>query len=457
MPNQKKSQGKDPTRDTSKLPPHNIEAEEAVLGSCLVDPGALLEVQQILKPSDFFRERNRWVYEAMLAVGPDGLNQITVAEKLREQGRLEAIGGAAYLASTVERLPTSLHAVHYASIVHRLAWCRSLIGMAGQIAAIGYEADADMDVAYQKVYGLLFDRQPTIESTVIMPHQHVDRMGEFVLQDRSKVQRIELGYHNLDMKLGGLYPGNMVVIGARPGVGKSQVLQEIVTANCNAGFKVLVASAEMTLEEWDERQVAMETGISIHDQRTRPLTPKEEKKVVDLIGRMSDWQLFFIEGRVTLANIQSQARFIKETKGLDLIVVDYVQLLADTVEGDNLREKVGLVSRTLKRLAREMRCPLIVTSQLSRQVELRSDKRPILSDLKETSDLEQDADYVLLLHRPELYWSGDPRDDKQEGILHVYVAKVRQGGNVGRCRLLWSKGLNRYYAHPDDTEQGVLA
>jgi replicative DNA helicase len=283
-----------------------------------------------------------------------------------------------------------------------------------------------------KIHRMVSDMAPHQVGDMVKPQDHAERMLTSATRERKAQQTVLFGYRNLDQWTGGMHAGNLIILGARPGMGKSQIMQEVMTFNADRDKTVLVASAEMSLVEWDERQIAMEAGYGLADQRVRDPNDREMEKIQALVSRTSERPLYFLEGRLALANIERQAHYLRDTIGLHLIAVDYVQLLADTVEGDTIRERVGFISRTLKRLARDCQCPVLMASQLSRNVETRQDKTPILADLKETSDLEQDSDLVLLLHRPELYDAA-----KEPGMAYVYIAKQRQGGRHGRVALKW--------------------
>jgi replicative DNA helicase len=414
------------------------EAERAVLASILIDPDCFLEVRGIISAADFFDDVNAGIFRAMETLG-DGIDQLTISAR--------ATAPPGYLSGIITECPTSAHAAYYAQAVADAAYRRRVIEVTGKLAQLAYEHKGGQQDLYSKVYDLLAKVQPREKSDLVGPMEHADLLSKHANRDRKAESMVSFGYGNLDVWTGGMHPGNLVIIGARPGSGKSQLEQEIATFNADRGKVVLVASAEMSLEEWDERQIAMECGVSIAVQRKRLPTPKEEVRIQDLVARTAKRPLYFLKGHLTMANIEAQAYRLKETERLDLVLVDYVQLLSDTVSGDSIREKVGLISRSLKRLARDCECPCVVASQLNRNVEARADKRPILADLKETGDLEQDADLVLLLHRPEMFEPG-----KEAGVCRVYIAKQRQGGKVGKVDLRWNAKASRYY-DPKDGEQ----
>lgn len=423
--------------------PDAREAERAVLASVLIDPLCFSEVRAIISASDFHDPVNSGIFRAMEALG-DGIDQLTVAARVQTP--------PGYLSAIIQECPTSVHAEYYALEVAKAAYQRRVIDMAGKLAGAAYNHKGTQGELYTMMHDLIAKVQPREKSDLVGPPEHAELLVGNALRERKRESIINFGYGNLDDWTGGMHPGNLVVIGARPGMGKSQIEQEVATFNADRGKQVLVCSAEMSLSEWDERQIAMECGLSIASQRARQPNDREEQAIISLAGRTAQRPLYFLAGRLTVANIERQAYWLKEAKGLGLVLVDYVQLLSDTVSGDTLREKVGLVSRSLKRLARDCECPCIVASQLNRGLEGREDKRPRMSDLKETGDLEQDADLVLLLHRPDVYEPG-----KEPGVCHVYIAKQRQGGKVGRVDLHWDAKSSRYYDPKEgDFEQEAM-
>ncbi|MFA5377818.1 MAG: DnaB-like helicase C-terminal domain-containing protein [Dehalococcoidia bacterium] len=406
--------------------PDAREAERAVLASVLIDPDCFAEVQSVISASDFLDPCHCQIFRAMERA--EAIDQVTISSSAPK----------GYLAEIIAELPTSLHAGYYAKEVAKASYQRRIIQLSGELAKTAYSHTGTQTELYAKAYQTLAKAQPKEGSSVINPEDHAERMMVRALRERNRGV-ISFGYHNLDMFTGGMHPGNLVILGARPGMGKSQLEQEVATFNTDRDKKVFICSAEMTIDEWDERQIAMECGMPIATQRSRTPNAQEEKRIMDLVGRTATRSLYFLHGGLTMGNIEHQAYLLKESKGVDLILVDYIQLLSDTVSGDSMREKVGFISRSLKRLSRDCDCPCIAASQLNRGLEAREDKRPRMSDLKEAGDLEQDADLVLLLHRPEAY---DP--SKEPGMAHIYVAKQRQGGKVGKIDLKWDVKASRY-------------
>jgi replicative DNA helicase len=430
-----------------KLPPHNVEAEEAVIGSILVSPDALGDVIGIVKVKDFYREKNAWVYEAMLKV--DGINQITVAQELAQAGRLEAVGGAGYLSLCVERCPGSFHAEHYAGIVARLAQCRRMISAAGQIAAIGYEAETDLTVAYGKVRQIVDGLAPRESgSDLRSPKDQAEAIMQISSDWQEKRETVRFGYPSLDRITGGMSGGDMIIVGARTTVGKSTILQEVALHNAYHDKTVLFASVEMSQRQLLERQISMHTHKDIVELRNRA-TQEDWAKIGELADIVSKMPLHVLPGDVTLEKLARHAKTLKETKELKLICFDHVQFIARRLRtSDTLREKVGYVTNFLKSLAEELDIPVLAACQLNRAVEARDGHKPMLADLQESGSIEQDADMVLLLHRPELY---DKCKAEDRGFMFVKIAKDRQGGRDDIIRLKWY-AKQRHYGVPTKEE-----
>lgn len=379
-----------------KLPPHNIEAEEAVLASVLIDSSSLVDVGTLLSPQDFYREKNKWIFEAMLKLGST-CNQLTLAHELEVTGKLEQVGGNIYLAQVVERCPSSAYAEAYAKIVRDLGYCRRVINMGARMAAMGYEAVGTPTELFERCHETLNEIEPTQITDIVGPKEHADRFLEMLLHRRDQTEKpIVMGWSNLDQFLGGLYAGNFVVVGARPYMGKSEFLFQVALHNClgkkrdNGEYiippkKVLIASAEMSVDEFDEREAGM-YGVPVDRLRSGALEKTEWDKLFELVAEISTRPMYFLEGRLTIDHIYQRAQLLQRTEGLDMVIVDYIQLLRDTAfrRGESAtRERVSAISHGMKQMARELKIPVLTASQLNREVEGRENKMPLLSDLRE--------------------------------------------------------------------------
>ena len=454
--------------ENGKLPPHNVEAEEAVLGSLFVDPDSITETAIFLKPEAFYREKNRWVYEACLALYDrnEAINHITAAQELATQGRLEAVGGAGYLSLLVERLPTSLHVEHYARIVHRLSVMRRLISAAGQIAAIGYEAEADLDSAMNKAEDALF-RVRRGESP--RDFMHIRRVleqyweeGSLIgagLEEAGRLAHVDTGFPALDELLGGMQRSDMVILAARPSLGKSSLALGIArNAALEQGAQVAIFSLEMSKEQLVQRLLSMEAEVDSKRVRLRQYTPLQEKRVMEATGKLSGIPIYIDDSpTLRVVEMRSKARRLHYERGIDLIIVDYLQLIRGDGRSENKVQEISDISRSLKALAREMECPVLAVSQLSRAVESRPSHVPMLSDLRESGSIEQDADVVMFIYRDDAYikkedWDRiNPERPYPEGIANLIVAKHRNGPQ-GQRNLRFRQEITRFENCPVEAE-----
>ena len=454
--------------ENGKLPPHNVEAEEAVLGSLFVDPDSITETAIFLKPEAFYREKNRWVYEACLALYDrnEAINQITAAQELATQGRLEAIGGAGYLSLLVERLPTSLHVEHYARIVHRLSVMRRLISAAGQIAAIGYEAEADLDSAMNKAEDALFRvrRGESPRDFIHIRHllEQYWEEGSLIgagLEEAGRLAHVDTGFPALDELLGGMQRSDMVILAARPSLGKSSLALGIArNAALEQGAQVAIFSLEMSKEQLVQRLLSMEAEVDSKRVRLRQYTPLHEKRVMEATGKLSGLPIYIDDSpALRVVEMRSKARRLHYERGIDLIIVDYLQLIRGDGRSENKVQEITDISRSLKTLAREMDCPVLAVSQLSRAVESRPSHVPMLSDLRESGSIEQDADVVMFIYRDDAYikkedWDRiNPERPYPEGIANLIVAKHRNGPQ-GQRNLRFRQEITRFENCPVEAE-----
>jgi len=416
---------------TEKMVPHNIEAEEAVLGSLLIDPDAIFKVASFLRPEDFYREKNGWIYEAILDLHErrEPADFITVCEELERRGRLSEVGGAAYLTSLINAVPTAVHVEHYARIVERTAILRRLIAAAGQIAALGYEGGEDIDEVIDRAEQLLFAVSQRRLSREVVPIKQVlaeyyDRV-EYLYQHRGEMIGIPTGFSQLDKLLGGLQRADLIIVAARPGVGKTSFVLAIAhNAAKKYGKRVAIFSLEMSREQVVQRLISAETGIDSQRLRLGDIREEEWPKFAQAVGLLSETAIFIDDTpALSVLELRAKARRLHAEYGLDLLIVDYLQLMRGDARAENRVQEISAISRALKALARELNVPLIAVSQLSRAVESRHDKRPILSDLRESGSLEQDADVVIFIYRDDIY---NP-DTERRNIADIIVAKHRSG------------------------------
>jgi replicative DNA helicase len=460
--------------ENEKLPPYNVEAEEAVIGSLLVDPDAIVKTAIFLKPEAFYREKNRWLYEACLALYErnEAINQITVAQELARQGKLEEIGGVAYLSHLVSVLPTSVHVEYYAQIVHRLSIMRRLIVAAGRIAAIGYDAEPDLDEALNRAEDILFKvrRGESPRDFVHIRHileQYWEESGLATIPSETtgKLSHVNTGFPALDELLGGLQRSDMIVLAARPSLGKSSLALSIArNAALEQGAQVALFSLEMSKEQLVQRLLSSEAAVDSKRVRLRQYTPAQERRVMDATGRLSGASIYIDDSpAIRVVEMRSKARRLHYERGIDLIIVDYLQLIRGDSRAENKVQEVTEISRSLKALARELDAPLIAVSQLSRAVELRTPHIPQLSDLRESGSIEQDADVVMFIYRDEVYYTKEdwekrnPEKPYPEGIANIIVAKHRNGP-IGQRDLRFRQDITKFESClvEDQIEQPAL-
>lgn len=446
---------------TEKLPPHDLQAEEAVIGSILIDPDTLVQVSTVVHPEDFYGGKTRAVYEACLALAQRGeaVNQVTVANELARTGKLEEIGGNGYLASVIASTPTSVHAEHYARIVARLATYRSLIKAGLDIASLGYEAPPDTDVALSRAEDLIFRiRSGRPLRGMLHLRQLLDRFLEegATLTTPRPLERaagpLETGYSALDQILGGLQRSDLIILAARPSLGKSALALNIALHNAkNLGATVAIFSLEMSADQVALRLLSSEASVDGHRLRLRLYTEAEERRILDAIGRLSDLPIYIDDTpQPTVRDIWAKAKRLHLERGLDLAIVDYLQLAqAGNGRSENRVQEISDISRSLKALARDLNIPVIAVSQLSRAVEVRPSHRPQLSDLRESGSIEQDADVVLFIYREDLYITEEEWERRNPGVPYprnigeVIVAKHRHGP-VGSVHLFFNDRYARF-------------
>ena len=426
-----------------RLLPHDPDAEEAVIGSMLIDPQAITAVSSIIKASDFYLARSRWSFEACLALFDRGeaINQVTLAHELSLRDRLEEVGGAAYLAQLVRSVPTSVHIAHYGQIVQRTSVMRQLISAAGDIATIGYEGAADSEVALGKAEDLLF-KVRSGRGTRDFIHLrevldvHMEQTATLDLADDRRLVPIPTGYADLDKILGnGLQRSDLVIVAARPSLGKSTLAFNIARQAAEHGARVGIFSLEMSAEQIAIRLLSAEANVDSHRLRLGMVSEAEHRRELDAIGVLSELPIYIDETPIQgVVEMRGKARRLQIERGLDLLIIDYLQLMSSGGgRVDNRVQEMGEFSRSLKGMARDMDIPVIACSQLSRAPELRPSHRPILSDLRESGSIEQDADVVAFIFREDMYttaadWAQkNPRDPYPENIAEIIVAKHRNG------------------------------
>ncbi len=440
-----------------KLLPHDLEAEEAVVGSLLINSDSFVRVAHVIKPDDFYREKNQICFSACLSLFQRGeaIDQVTVARELSRTDRLDTVGGMAYLSHLVSITPTSAHSEHYANLVARTATMRRLIDAASRISAFGYEDTDDVESTLRQAEDALFTVRSGYGSRDFIPLREI---YDQYLEDRAAIAEpteqntgpIMTGFNDLDELLGGLQRSDMIILGARPSLGKSTLAMNVSLNAAKSGARVGVFSLEMSREQLALRLLASEAEIDAHRLRLGLYTEAEEQRIIDSIGRLSELPVYIDDTPFqTLVEMRSKARRLSLESGLDLLIVDYLQLIQGKGRGDNRVQEIAEISRSLKGMARDLGVAVLTCSQLSRAVEGRTGHRPQLSDLRDSGSIEQDADVVMFIHREDRDYTQQEWDQQFPGkiypknIAEIIVAKHRNGP-IGAMKLIFRDNLVRF-------------
>jgi replicative DNA helicase len=430
-----------------RVPPHNLEAEESLLGAMLLSRDAIASAVETCSADDFYKPAHGHIFEAITNLYGHGepADPVTVADELRRADLLEAIGGVGILSSLQANTPATSNAARYARIVEEHALLRRLIGVAGEIAEMGYSVPEDIAQVVDEAETLVFKVAQRRVADTLKPikellEESLDRLE--ALFDRGEaITGVPTGYVDLDEQLAGLQPSNLLIVGARPGMGKTSfALGMVANAAMEAQTPVLFFSLEMSHSEISQRLLCAEARVDATRMRNGRLHESDWPKITHAIGRLAEAPIFIDDNpNVTVMDIRAKARRMKSRDGLGLVVVDYLQLMSGRARAENRQVEVSEISRSLKILARELEVPVVALSQLSRNLEMRADKRPVLADLRESGSLEQDADVVMFIYRDELY---DP-ESSDRGTAEVIVAKHRNGP-TGKTQLAFLDHYTRF-------------
>lgn len=436
---------------SAPVPPQNLEAEESVLGAMMLAPGAIGAVGEVLDARDFYRESHAKIYRAALALDARGepVDAITLADELEVRGDLEGVGGRQRIHELAALVPATANVRHYARIVQEMASLRGLIRAGQEIARLGWERPEVMETlvenAQEIVFGLARDRSraeiPPVGESI---HETYEQLVS-LYESGQEVIGIPSGLHALDVMTSGFHPGNLIVLAARPSMGKSALAIGFAAhVALRVARPVALFTLEMSRQEVNHRLLALEGSVDLHKLRTGRLGQDEWARTTGALGRLERAPLYVDDdGAMTMLEIRARARRLKlKHPDLALVVVDYLQLM--TGDGDSREQVIAKVSRSLKVLARELDVPVLALSQLSRGVEGRHDKRPILSDLRESGAIEQDADLVLFVYRDEYY---NPEDAEVAGLAEILIAKHRNGP-TGMVRATFVKRTARFSEPP---------
>jgi replicative DNA helicase len=427
--------------------PHSTDAEEAVLGALMISPESYYEVAHFLSRDDFFIHRNGWIYHAIerLHERGEGVDPVTVGEELERLEQIEAAGGPAYLTLLLTSTPTALNIASYAHTVEETATRRRALQAAQHIAEIAHDEAEDLDVAIDRMEAELFAVSEGRVNQQLIPLErvmsaHYDATT-YLYENQDEARGIPTGFGDLDALLGGFQKGDFVLIAGRPGMGKTSFLLSLaLNAVRRSGQCAALFSLEMGQDQLAGRLVAGETGIDSQRIRAGRLTEEELGRYTLAVANLSELPIHVDDTpALSVVQLRTKCRRLQAERGLGLVMVDYLQLMRSGARNENRVQEVSLISRRLKEMARELNVPVIAASQLSRDVERRQDKHPVLADLRESGSLEQDADVVMFLYRDEVY----DEDTEYPNMAEVIVAKHRNGP-VGTANLYFHKQLTRF-------------
>ena len=435
--------------ELGRVPPHDIEAEQAVIGSMLTDKDAVISAMEVLKKEDFYREDNQVIYEAIVNLNSKGepVDIITVKAELESMGMFEKVGGLEYITELPERVPTTANAEKYIKIVSEKATLRELIKTANEIIDLGYDPTEDlndiMEGAEKRIFNIMQGKnQKGYEQIKDVLVENFTKLEE-LYNRKEHITGVPTGFVELDYKTAGLHGSDLVLIAARPAMGKTAFALNIAT-NAAVRNKVPVAvfSLEMSKEQLVNRILCSESMVDSNKVRTGKLEEDDWGKLAGSIGPLSEAEIYIDDTPgISITEIRAKCRKLKLEKDIGLVVIDYLQL----VQGTNVRrngsreQEISEISRSLKILAKELNVPVVALSQLSRAAEKRDDKRPMLSDLRESGAIEQDADIVMFLYRDDYY----NKESEKKDIAEVIIAKHR-GGSTGTVELLWMGNYTKF-------------
>jgi replicative DNA helicase len=437
----------DPARTERSLP-HNLEAERSVLGAILIHNEAFNDAAEILTAEDFYRDAHRRIFHKMVGLSERGaaIDLVTLKEDLLRSSELDEVGGPAYIASLVDGVPRSTNVGSYARIIKEKAALRELIFSANKILANAYEADQDaaiiLDEAEQSIFSIAENRvRPGFVSMRDLAHRSFEAIEQAVAR-KQLVTGVPTGFVDLDEMTSGLQPGELVIIAARPSMGKTALALNIAQhVGTRTDRTVGIFSLEMSKEQLFLRMLTSEAGIDSHRLRTGFLGENDWTRLSTAMGTLADARIFIDDSpSVAVLEMRAKARRLVLEHGLNLILVDYIQLMQSGGRYENRTLELGAISRGLKGLAKELAVPVVALSQLSRAPEARADHRPMLADLRESGALEQDADVVVLLFRADQYPGAK---EEERGIAELHVAKQRNGP-TGLVKLAFLKEYTRF-------------
>ncbi|MFL8712562.1 replicative DNA helicase [Clostridioides sp. GD02377] len=433
--------------DMTRIPPHSVESEQSILGSILLDKDAIITVTETIKPDDFYKEAHKIIYECMITLSNKGepIDLITLTEELRKQGHLNDIGGVSYITSLSTIVPTTSNVKYYADIVKEKSVLRKLIKASNEIINLGYSGATKIEDVLEQAEKSIFDisQEKTSDDfkSINLVLMDAYDMIEKLYTNKSDVTGITTGFKDLNKKINGLQRTDLILIAARPAMGKTAFSLNLVqNAALKGDASVAVFSLEMSKEQLVQRMLSSQSSVELKKIKTGTLNDNDWPRIIDAMAVLSDAKIHIDDTPgIKISELRSKCRKLKIEKGLDLVLIDYLQLMEGEGNNESRQQEISKISRSLKILAKELNCPVVALSQLSRAPEQRADHRPMLSDLRESGAIEQDADIVMFLYRDEYYHA----DSESKNIGEVIIAKNRHG-ETGSVELVWLGEVQRF-------------
>ncbi|MCC0633323.1 MULTISPECIES: replicative DNA helicase [Clostridioides] len=433
--------------DMTRIPPHSVESEQSILGSILLDKDAIITVTETIRPDDFYKEAHKIIYECMITLSNKGepIDLITLTEELRKQGHLNDIGGISYITSLSTIVPTTSNVKYYADIVKEKSVLRKLIKASNEIINLGYSGATKIEDVLEQAEKRIFDisQEKTSDDfkSINLVLMDAYDMIEKLYTNKSDVTGITTGFKDLNKKINGLQRTDLILVAARPAMGKTAFSLNLVqNAALKGDASVAVFSLEMSKEQLVQRMLSSQSSVELKKIKTGTLNDNDWPRIIDAMAVLSDAKIHIDDTPgIKISELRSKCRKLKIEKGLDLVLIDYLQLMEGEGNNESRQQEISKISRSLKVLAKELNCPVVALSQLSRAPEQRADHRPMLSDLRESGAIEQDADIVMFLYRDEYYHA----DSESKNIGEIIIAKNRHG-ETGSVELVWLGEVQRF-------------
>ncbi len=433
--------------DMTRIPPHSVESEQSILGSILLDKDAMITVTETIRPDDFYKEAHKIIYECMIKLSNknEPIDLITLTEELRRQGHLDDIGGITYITSLSTIVPTTSNVKYYADIVKEKSVLRKLIKASNDIINLGYDGATKiedvLDKAEKKIFDISQEKASDDFKSINSVLMDAYDMIEHLYTNKTEMTGITTGFTDLNKKINGMQRTDLLLIAARPAMGKTAFSLNLVqNAALKGDASVAVFSLEMSKEQLVQRMLSSQSNVELSKLKTGKLGENDWPRIIDAMAVLSNAKIHIDDTPgIKISELRSKCRKLKIEQGLDLILIDYLQLMEGEGNNESRQQEISKISRSLKVIAKELNCPVVALSQLSRAPEQRADHRPMLSDLRESGAIEQDADIVMFLYRDEYYHP----DSDRKNIGEVIIAKNRHG-ETGAVELVWLGEVQKF-------------